>query len=138
MICAAADCVKPVRARGLCGAHYERLRRNGHLHVVPMWERRQRQGRGWKLSTDGYRLVKAPDDPHAQADGWALEHRVVMGRVLGRTLLSNEVPHHKNGDRLDNRPENLELWVRSHPAGQRVEDLVAWAKDILVRYGGGR
>jgi hypothetical protein len=87
------------------------------------------------LSTDGYRLVKAPGDPHAQVDGWALEHRVVLGQILGRPLLPNEVPHHKNGDRRDNRPENLELWVRWHPSGQRAEDLVAWARQVLERYG---
>jgi len=40
-----------------------------------------------------------------------------------------------NGDKLDNRIENLELWTRSQPAGQRVEDKIAWARDFLIQYG---
>ena len=40
-----------------------------------------------------------------------------------------------NGIRDDNRPENLELWSKGQPAGQRVADKVAWAVDLLERYG---
>lgn len=57
-----------------------------------------------------------------------------MESVLGRYLLPGENVHHKNGVRSDNRPKNLELWLRKQPGGQRVEDLIVWAVEVLQRY----
>jgi hypothetical protein len=60
-----------------------------------------------------------------------------MEQVLGRPLAPDENVHHKNGVRHDNREENLELWVTRQPPGQRVDDVLAWAREIVARYGHG-
>lgn len=70
----------------------------------------------------------------ASKSGHILEHRLVMQDVLGRPLLESENVHHKNGVRGDNRPDNLELWSRSQPQGQRVEDKIRWAREFLALY----
>lgn len=93
----------------------------------------RKQGFVGHVTAQGYKRLTLGDGTHI------LEHRLVMQRRLGRPLRSNEFPHHMNGDRLDNRDENLELWVvgrgqppsgRAQPSGQRASDLVKWARAI--------
>jgi hypothetical protein len=57
-----------------------------------------------------------------------------MEEILGRPLRKGETVHHRNGKRADNRPENLELRISTHPQGQAVEDVVAWAEKVLEEY----
>jgi len=83
---------------------------------------------GWKggknKKQNGYVLVYCPDHPtkvgKSKRNTYVFEHRLVMEKKLGRCLLPREQVHHKNGIRDDNRPGNLELWVKQQPTGVRV------------------
>jgi hypothetical protein len=75
-----------------------------------------------------------PNHPMGNSRGYCLEHRLVMSEIIGRPLLRHERPHHINGMRTDNRPENLELWVVSQPSGQRAIELLAWARTLIATY----
>lgn len=85
----------------------------------------------WRVNTAGY--VSKSIKTNGKTLN-LLEHRCVMEEYLGRELLPNENVHHKNGIKNDNRIENLELWVKSQPAGQRIEDVIEHAVYILKKY----
>lgn len=74
--------------------------------------RRERAG-NWKggrlLLGNGYVTVLLPEHPRAGQHGYVLEHIVVAEASLGRALLPGEVVHHRNGQKDDNRPENLQV-----------------------------
>jgi flagellar motility protein MotE (MotC chaperone) len=57
-----------------------------------------------------------------------------MSEHLGRPLDRHEHVHHKNGVRDDNKLENLEIWSGSHPKGQRIDDKIKYALEILDQY----
>ena len=160
-ICSANGCDRPARTRGFCAMHYSRVRRHGspdvhsrmhhpnclvdgcsepfaakgycqrhydafRFHGDPLYPIKRRPGLG-HVNNNGYRLISIDGKNRP-------EHRVLMERLLGRPLLQHESVHHINGQRDDNRIENLELWSKSQPYGQRVTDKVAWAVEILKQY----
>lgn len=85
----------------------------------PSWKGGRRQRR------DGYLLVCTPE-------GDRLEHRVVMEAHLGRRLRDDEVVHHRDGDKSNNNPSNLDVMSQSDHARHHAPDMHA------ARYGHGR
>src|SRR6185436_13676347 len=82
-------------------------------------------GKGKYRTIDhGYVLLRVPGKRQG-----AREHRILMEKHLGRPLGKHETVHHKNGVRDDNRIENLELWAKPQPSGQRVSDLIQFVFD---------
>lgn len=116
--CSVEFCEGFHRAKGFCSKHYARFLRHGHTNPT--------RGFG-HTDSKGYRYLRVNGKEK-------MEHRYIMEKHLGRSLLPEENVHHLNGDRADNRLANLELWSTSQPPGQRVVDKVKWAKEIIALY----
>lgn len=73
------------------------------------WLNENRKGDrpGFTMSPKGYKLLWMPKHPMAAKTGYIMEHRFVMANHLGRNLRADEIVHHKNGEKADNRVENL-------------------------------
>jgi HNH endonuclease len=148
--CTVDDCPKPVHGHGLCDLHYLRLKRHGDLEsrrvptgspcLIEGCDRLARH-RGWcsthyerwRVHGDPLARPRGPLNPKyyrlVASDGRRIfEHRAVMEGLLGRPLTRQEHVHHRNGQRHDNRPANLELWTSHHPNGQSINDMLAWCR----------
>lgn len=131
-MCAVLDCPNPTgtyaknkASRPTCHTHRYRLEKGLPLNLDHKFYPNAGE---WMPDKNGYMTRSWKGKRQVQ-------HREVMAEHLGRMLLSHEEVHHKNGNRGDNRLSNLELWSTSQPAGQRVEDKLAWAYEIVELYG---
>lgn len=91
---------------------------------------------GRTMHSDGYVLVYAPWHPAAQK-GYVLEHRLVMEEHLGRYLTADELVHHRNEVKTDNRVENLVVTDTSahmshHKAGAPRDGLGRFAGSVRL------
>jgi hypothetical protein len=114
------------------GSSDEVIRRRMIAAGIPRRPRGQPIGKflpngGRTVDKSGYHLVRMPGHPFAR-NGYLREHRLVMEKVVGRFLRPEEVVHHRNGIKSDNRPENLQLYATN--AEHKQEDMVgnSWAK----------
>jgi len=95
----------PLRGRHLSEDHIKKSA-DGHRGK---WKNPSEFGGHKKRRCDGYIKVYVPTHPYATKDGYVMEHILVMEKAIGRYLTREEVVHHKNHIRNDNRLENLQL-----------------------------
>jgi len=87
------------------------------------------RNKGGKVNNQGYMSVYDRVDRK-----YKLQHREVYKKHYGIKLKPHQNIHHINGNRLDNRIENLELWDTSQPSGQRIEDKIKYYFELVEDY----
>lgn len=120
--CSVDGCPSAATVAGMCSRHRKNVLAFGSPGQAKVTRRK-----GQKQTAHGYVTVWVGNKQ-------VMEHRHVMEQMIGRPLRREETVHHKNGNRSDNRPENLELWSSSQPSGQRIPDKVAHAIEVLRLY----
>ncbi len=101
----------------MCGMHAQRVRRYGDPHYITPEKQMRANNRIAQI-----RSHPAKPSSYLKFHG-RHEHRVVVEEILGRKLLPGEIIHHKDGDKHNNAPENLEVTTRV----KHIE----WHRDVI-------
>lgn len=145
--CAHPECSKPIKSRGLCESHYKAARHAlmrtpcacgcGTLsigkwapgHMTKTFSSEEQKRRNDKSRPDKYDHIRGSGRPdvYVKQNG-RHQHRRVMEEYLGRKLTFQEVVHHKNRNKHDNRLENLEILTRAEHAREHIEEMRAGSR----------
>jgi hypothetical protein len=101
--------------------------------IATQKERHPRWQGGKHVCNNGYIEVYCPEHPRAKSRKYVYEHILVMEKHIGRYLLPNEIVHHKNEIKTDNRIENLQLMTNNEHAA--LHDTIREKKHINVLNG---
>jgi hypothetical protein len=131
--CTVAGCGGQARAKGLCNRHYKQARQplratnpcacgcGGrteytflHGHHTRLFSRDEQARRG--RQNTGQALRDTGEGKSYRKVAQRHEHRIVAEQKLGRPLVRGEIVHHKNGNKRDNHPDNLEVMTQSEHA----------------------
>lgn len=87
-----------------------------------------------KQRPDGYISVYCPDNSRANKEGYVMEHILIMQEHINRVLKDDEVVHHKNKIRNDNRIENLQLMTFKEHARLHMKERQLLKKRGMMTY----
>ena len=106
---------------------------------MPEWQpnkdwhgsRNSHWGGGRMVDKDGYVLLYMPSHPNCNRHGQVREHRIVMEKKIGRYLTAKEVVHHKDKNKQNNSPDNLELYDKNsnHLRDELTGHVPKWTED---------
>ena len=125
-----------------CNSIYQTITEHQKYCCFNCYDNTREKSSNWKggvaKHADGYLLEIMPSHPNAIGGRYVLQHRLVMERHLGRYLYKQEIVHHINEIKSDNRIENLRLYksrkehVKFHRSSQfkrtdgKREDYESW------------
>lgn len=109
-LCVVEGCLKDNSkgGKGYCAMHWQRLKRYGDLNYITPEIVRRKNNRAAQLR----RVTKVKETSYRKFLG-RHEHRVVAEQMLGRKLKRGEIVHHKDGNKHNNDPSNLEVLTQS-------------------------
>ena len=93
-----------------CQAHRRKF--CSHKCSLSYWQLGDRNNNwkgGRKIDGDGYILIRVENHPFKRKDGYVFEHRLVVEKFVGRYLTPDEVIHHLDGNKANNKIDNLKI-----------------------------